>query len=149
SGSTTSPEYALKVMRQRFVDAELVRICTLLEPLQLWDGLRVCKRICLSPAAAPDALRSYPDLSYSILMPWISGLPWLQVVVKQMSLSQQYALALASELVLLLARLEGASMSHCDLSSANLIIDALDQKPQLIDVEDLFGTGFLPPRAIP
>lgn len=150
SPSASSTEYALKVMRARFVDPELRGVCQRLEPLQSWDGLRVCKRICLSPAEAGNTLRAFPGLSFSILMPWIAGFSWYEVMSQQRDfLSPPAALALATRLALILSRLEHGSMAHCDLSSANLILDPADQSPQLIDVEDLFGPGFSPPNAIP
>lgn len=148
--SQVAAEYALKVMRTRFVDPGLAAVCQRLEVFHTWDGLRVCKRVCLSPAEAVSTLRALPDLSFSMLMPWIAGFSWLEVMSLQRDfLSPPAALELATRLALILCRLEDGSMAHCDLSSANLILDPVDRSPQLIDVEDLFGPGFSPPNAIP
>jgi hypothetical protein len=149
SQSQVAAEYAFKVMRQRFIDPALVGVCQRLEPFHGWDGLRVCKRACLSPSTAVSTLRTSPHLSYSMLMPWISGPSWLEIVNQQQSvLNGPAALALATRLAHILARLEQGSMAHCDLSAANLILDAVDGSPQLIDVEDMFGPGFSSPKNI-
>ncbi len=149
SRSPGAAEYAFKVMRQRFIDPALVDVCQRLEPLHSWDGLRVCKRRCLSQSTAASILGSFPDLSFSILMPWISGPSWTEILNQQQHVvNAPAALSLTRRFALILAHLERESMAHCDISSANLLLDAVDGSPQLIDVEDLFGPGFATPKNV-
>lgn len=143
-------EFALKVMRKSHVDPGLIAVCQRLEPLHAWKGLRVCKRTCIHPANAPDLIRVSSDLAYSMLMPWINGISWLEILNDQRILpSPEAALSLAKRLAEILVQLERHGLAHCDISSSNLILDARDGSPQLIDVEDLCGPGFSAPPGIP
>ncbi|MEA2559826.1 MAG: hypothetical protein QOH06_1330 [Acidobacteriota bacterium] len=146
-----SSEYALKVMRRKHQDPALEEVCARLDRLKHLPGLAVCERLCLSPVRAARTIGEYPSLEYAILMPWIQGVSWFDILVKhrQDGLNQKACLDLASNLADVLARLEMDGIAHCDLSSGNFLFDPATLRIELIDVEDLFAPGAASPRALP
>jgi len=146
-------EYALKVFKTRYREPELVRICQQLDPLKTRPGLAVCERVCLSPAAAGASLQRFPELKYAVLMPWVAGRSWFDslqtAAAPVLDLDRVAARRLATHLALVLSGLERQGIAHCDLSAANLLVDKVDLKVDLIDVEDLFAPGLSRPRALP
>jgi hypothetical protein len=142
-------EYALKVMKPRHRDSGLTDICAFLDRLKTRPGLAVCERLCLTPARAAKTLGEYPSLEYAILMPWISGNSWFDVLQRRDALGKDECLQLATHLADVLASLEAAGLSHCDLSSGNLLFDPATLTVELIDVEDLYSQEAPRPKALP
>lgn len=146
-------EYALKVMKTRHRDPALEGVCDKLDALKTAPGMGVCERCCLSPATAPDAIRQYKNLAYAILMPWVDGFSWFDVLYLgkrgRHTLSKEQSVTLALNFAGVLARLEAMGVAHCDLSAGNIVIDTLALTVELIDVEDLFAPNFQTPTAIP
>ena len=118
-------------------------------------GMVVCERNCLSPSKAADAIKQYPNLKYAILMPWVEGLSWFDVLSLrkngQSILDKAGSLRLAANLAAVLSRLEALGIAHCDLSAGNIMLDPDPKNLQveLIDVEDLFAPGFQQPSYPP
>ncbi len=149
----TDAEYAFKVMKAPYRDASLVDICATLDSLKARRGLMVCERLCLSPARAAETLQDFPGLAYSILMPWVKGSTWYDVLSHARQgasgLGQDRARSLALQLASILSGLEADGMAHCDLSAGNILTDTTALTVELIDVEDFFIPGARPPVAIP
>lgn len=147
--------YALKVMKSKHRDPGLEQTCNNLDKLKDIAGLDVCERACLSPSRARDTISRFGNLEYSILMPWIQGKSWADVLEMakkgQNILDKDGSILLASNFANVLAKLEANSIAHCDLSAGNIIIDPDPTKLQieLIDVEDLFALGFAQPAYLP
>ncbi|HEU0297849.1 MAG TPA: serine/threonine-protein kinase [Longimicrobium sp.] len=144
-------EYAIKVMKQRFRDPSLEVTCQKLDQFKTLDGMGVCERRCLSPASAPKTLQRYPNLEYAILMPWVQGLSWFDMLAgggQTAVLNREECLDLALRLAGVLAGLEERGIAHCDLSAANVIVDPRTLQPSLIDVEDIYADVMQPPSAL-
>lgn len=141
--------YALKEFKQAYRLPELVEICDQLARFAGWPGLEVCNRVCLHNRKHSDAISRYPDLEYAVLMPWIGGSTWYDMVIGMTPLSQQEAVGYANAAAQVLAALEEAGLAHCDISAANVIINPNTERAHLIDVEDLYAPGFTPPAALP
>jgi serine/threonine protein kinase len=144
--------YALKVMRPKYREPALESVCRSLDKLKTIPGLVVCERRCLTSAVAPEAVRQYSNLEYAILMPWIDGQSWFDVLQlgkggKYLSERKQ-ALQLAANFASVLSVLERAGIAHCDLSAGNVILDLDKLQVELIDVEDIFAPNFPQPSAI-
>ncbi|HSU17516.1 hypothetical protein [Longimicrobium sp.] len=144
--------YALKVMKPRFREASLQARCAALDALKRVPGMRVCERRCLAPGTAPRALARHADLEYAVLMPWIAGQTWFEVLTAapgppppDPAGSLRLALGLASAL----AALEARGVGHCDLSAANVIVDTRTGAVELVDVEDVYAPGLSAPGAVP
>jgi hypothetical protein len=149
SGGPDQGLYALKKFKEAFRLPELVDICDQLARFARWPGLEVCNRVCLNADRHPDVLNDYPDLLYAVLMPWIGGSTWYDIVIGETPLTRLEALAYANATAQVLAAIEEAGLAHCDVSAANVIINPNTQRAHLIDVEDLYAPGFSPPASLP
>ncbi|HYO48526.1 MAG TPA: hypothetical protein VEW94_01645 [Chloroflexia bacterium] len=148
---------ALKVFKTRFRVPSLVGLADKLAVYAQLPGLRVCKRSVLTARRHTELLDQHPDLTYSVLMPWIEGPTWMEVLIEGYSLTPEQSLRLARTLAEVLAGMEEGGLAHCDLSGANLLIPALARTPlaaaqfpvELVDVEQMYGpelrrSDFLP-----
>ncbi len=141
--------YALKKFKPAYRLPELVDVCDELAMFAQWEGLEVCDRVCLSMHHHKDVLSRFPDLEFSVLMPWITGTTWYDVMVGEKPLTKQEAIGFASAVAQVLAGLEEAGLAHCDISAANVIINPVTERAHLIDVEDIYAPGWRPPAALP
>jgi hypothetical protein len=145
-------EHALKVMKARFREPSLAPRCAALDALKHLPGMRVCERRCLAPGTAPGALAAFPALQYAVLMPWIQGHSWFEVLSYGPAAAPRDAAAsrrLAASLARALAELEARGVAHCDLSAGNVIVDTAAGTAELVDVEDVYAPGVRRPAAVP
>jgi hypothetical protein len=148
---------ALKVFKARFRVPGMVSLARRLAPYADLHGLRVCSRNVLTPQRDAALLRPHPDLTYAVLMPWIEGPTWMEVVLSQQALSPEQSLRIARSFGGVLAGMEQEGLAHCDLSGPNLLVPALSQAPgaarqnavELVDVEQLYGRSMEKPQALP
>ena len=154
---TAHQSYALKVFKSRFRIPTLASLADQLSPFASLSGLSVCRRVVLTPQRHGALLRENPDLTYSVLMPWIEGPTWLQIVQDRQEITQEQSLLLARSFAEILAELEQQGIAHCDLSAANIILSALVEKGQLdtyapielVDVEQLYASNLKRPASVP
>lgn len=148
---------ALKVFKTRFRTPELASLASRLAPYASIPGLTVCKRSVLIPQHHAGLLRQYPDLTYAVLMPWIEGPTWLQVLQEKTALSPSQSHSLAQSFAQILSEMEQQGMAHCDLSAANLILPFLSPNEkkssyapiELVDVEQACARNLLQPEVVP
>ncbi|MEI6776387.1 MAG: hypothetical protein WCK70_05770 [Chloroflexales bacterium] len=145
---------ALKLFKSRFRAPALVAQAQQIAPYTAIAGLEVCARTVLSPIRYADLIRQHTDLSYAVVMPWVSGPTWLDVILSRQTLTSTQSLSLARSLALLLATMEERRLAHCDLSAPNLLLPGLLAPPAqpsvaLVDVEQLYGPGLDRPEALP
>ncbi|MDT7947456.1 MAG: hypothetical protein RQ897_03795 [Thermoflexus sp.] len=160
----TGNKAALKVFKPRFRTPALVSQAEKLAAFADLPGLTVCRRTVLTPQRHADLLRREPDLTYAVLMPWIEGPTWVEVMLEKRPLTPQQALDLARAFADLLSRMEQNGIAHCDLSGPNVLLPMLagqtaDRRPQtayspsstveLVDVEGLYAPGLPRPEALP
>ena len=141
--------YALKKFKQAYRLPELVEVCDSLARFAGWQGLEVCDRQCLNMKAHKDVLELYPDLEYAVLMAWIEGSTWYDILVGKRAMTRLDALKTANATAQVLSALEEAGLAHCDIAAPNVIIDLYHGQAHLIDVEDVYAPGFTPPGALP
>lgn len=152
--SELNQEYALQVRNARYPrPPDLEQICAFLNTLKCIDGLASCERYCLAPETSGPNIQQYPELAYSILMPWIKGISWFdahQDHETTRGLSRWQCLQLALRLASVLSDLERRGIAHCALSPYNLIIDLASGTPrvELVGEEDFF-TPELPENGRP
>jgi serine/threonine protein kinase len=145
--------YALKKFKEAYRVSALVDVCDALARFAAWPGLEVCARECLHYPTHRDALDDYPDLEYAVLMPWIVGSTWYDIIIGMRPLSRLQAIGIANATAQVLTALEESGLAHGDIAAANVIVNWNDTAragtAHLIDVEDLYAPGFSPPGALP
>jgi hypothetical protein len=142
---------ALKVFKRRFSVPSLVNLSERLANFADMTGLRVCRRSVLTPRRHTELLRQYPDLTYAVLMPWIVGPTWMEVMLEKSPLTPEQSLGISRSFANILAGMEERGVAHCDLSGANMILPVLASEAdlrggtfdtvELVDVEQLYGPG--------
>jgi tetratricopeptide (TPR) repeat protein len=148
---------ALKVFKPRYRLPEMVSVADGIAPHARLPGLRVCQRAVLTPQRHATLLRQHPDLTYAVLMPWVEGPTWMEVLMEKRPLPPEQSLSLARSLARVLAGMEQRRLAHCDLSGPNLLLPALvpaereEWEPllELVDVEQLYGPGLARPELTP
>lgn len=141
--------WALKKFKPVYRVPEMVEVCDSLARFAQWRGLEVCARQVLRQGPYNDVLSVYPDLEYAVLMPWVTGSTWYDIIVSETPLSRFEALTFANATSQVLASLEEAGLAHCDIAAPNIIINVNTGRAHLIDVEDLYAPGFASPSALP
>ena len=154
---------ALKVFRARFRTPALVSQAEKLAAFAGLPGLQVARRTVLTPQRDADLLRREPDLTYAVLMPWVEGPTWQEVLLEKRPLTPQQALTLAHALAEILSQMEQHGIAHCDLSGPNVLLPALTPASgspapsgrgargegfALVDLEGLYAPGFGRPEAL-
>ncbi|MCC6944347.1 MAG: hypothetical protein IT335_07195 [Thermomicrobiales bacterium] len=112
-------------------------------------GLEVCRREVIAPETHGDLLAQEPELAWSVVMPWVSGETWHDIVRFRRGLTAEQSHRLAASLATVLGSMEGAGIAHCDLSGPNTIIDLEGLRVSLVDVEDLYAPDLPVPAHLP
>jgi len=141
---------ALKVIKPRFSTPSLVQQADTVSPFSMLPGLQVCQLSVLSPTRHASLLRRYPDLTYAMLMPWIEGQTWYDIINSRKRFTPKGSLALAQRFANILVSLEEHGLAHCDLSSSNLILsmNGNDISIELVDIDGMYGPNFPRPAII-
>jgi WD40 repeat protein len=143
---------ALKIFDMGFQIPDVARVSTLLMAFAGLPGLRVSNRVVLTPGQHAELLHAYPRLSYAILMPWVQGPTWEEVLIDKHPLSMEQSLSIARALVETLTALEELGAAHGDLSSANLLLPGLADSSEvsglypveLVDLDKFIAPGLQP-----
>lgn len=142
--------YALKVFKSNFRNPALASQSRLGDTLQNLPGLRASNRRVITPN--DPAVRDYAELQYAILMPWIAGYTWsdLLLLAEQsgMWLDTHEAVRICMDFTKVLAALEQNGIAHTDVAPANVMIDRASCKVDLLDLEDLYFPGAPPPAFV-
>ncbi len=141
--------YALKVFRPVFRRPELLEAAAALWTYHELPGMRVCRQTVLTPEGYPDLIAQHEDLAYAMMMPWIDGETWFDIVHNRKMLLPDQSRALADYTAWVLYALELNEMAHCDLSSGNVIIDSDLMQVNLVDVEDIYSPWLRCPSMVP
>ena len=145
--------YALKVFNLAFRSPLIEEQSRQISRFQTIAGLEACKRDVLTPQTYANLIQEYPDLSYAVVMPWVQGSNWQEIILGRKPIDPEVSKVLATSFIHLMALLEQKGVAHCDLSGPNLII-YLNRKNSsipvsLIDLEDLHAPGLIPPQKLP
>ncbi len=140
--------HALKVFKSRFRVPGMVGVAEQLEPYSNIKGLQACERIVLTASRHRELLTKYPELTYAVLMPWVEGSTWQEILLTEEVFSPERSLLMARKFAEILVGLEEKRLAHCDLSGPNLIIQA-GYQPALVDLEEMYCPDFLKPESLP
>jgi len=142
--------FALKVFKERFREAGMIRLSDLLANYAQLPGMEVCSRQVIHRTGfGSNALKKHPEFEYAVLMPWSIGRTWFDVISSRASIAPQVGIEIARRTSAIFAALEAISAAHCDVSSGNLLIDVNTLKINLIDVEDMHSPQFSKPSGVP
>ena len=143
--------FALKVFKPPYRKPLLAGRAPKLATLSHLPGLKVCKRTVLSPLSHGDLIKQYPDLLYAVVMPWIEGATWHDVIGEKKPLLPEQSLSLARALAHALTTMEEQGIAHCDISSANVLLPGLlgnhdgNFPVELVDIEQLYDSALQRP----
>jgi peptide/nickel transport system substrate-binding protein len=142
---------ALKVFKPRFSTPSLVLLADQIARLASLPGLQVCQRTVLTARRHTALLRRFPDLTYAVLMPWVEGPTWQEIVLEKKALTPEESLRVAHALAEVLVTMEERGIAHCDLSGPNLILspDLAQAAVALVDVEGVYAPGLSQPDVLP
>lgn len=140
--------WALKVFLRQYREPRLVGQSERIRGYAALPGLRVCEREVLTASRHRDLIRDQMDLAYAVLMPWIAGRTWQEIVVGRDILQTESALASAQMLAETLVGMEERGLAHCDLSGPNLIL-LPGGGIELVDLEEMYAPDLVRPKALP
>lgn len=146
-------EAALKVFRPRFRDDTLLQQPEAYKAIVGIPGLSVAKRTVLSERKEPELIAEHSELNCAVLMPWVEGPTWLDILAEKRALSREEAVRSASALAETLLAMEQRRLAHCDLSAANVMLPgwvrAQGHAIELVDAESMYGPEWERPGALP
>lgn len=141
--------YALKYFKIKYRVPELVTIGRTLRQFADYPGLRAAYRTVFTPETHATLIRKYPALEYGVLMPWLPGTTWFDVITKRMPLSPLESVKLAQQTARVLAGLEANGLAHCDIAGANVMIERRNYRVELVDIEEMHGANLPRPVELP
>lgn len=140
---------ALKVSKPSTRGEHIARAVAALAPYSHLPGLALGNRLCLDRARFPDLIARFPDLEYSVLMPWLPGRTWAGFLADRAAsavYTEAQALALASATAQVLWNLEAHHLAHTDVAGTNVILSPDLAHVELLDVENLYMPQAPTPR---
>jgi membrane-associated protease RseP (regulator of RpoE activity) len=142
--------FALKIFKPAFRGSYILEGAQRIAAYHKLLGMSACRRTVLTRDRYADLLNQYPVLEYSVIMPWVGGQTWHDLVGKEeSSLSSEQSLEIAETAARVLSTLEAKNLAHCDIASGNVLIDLDQGQVNLVDLEDMYGAHLAPPNAFP
>jgi predicted flap endonuclease-1-like 5' DNA nuclease len=150
--------YALKVFAHLFRGDGILHVQAALGDVAALPGMDACQRVLVAAETHPVLIIDYPAADRSMLMPWVEGTTWQDIVVLgeeaqedgvDAPLTLESCQTLALDVAHMLAEIERHGYAHCDVAGANLIIQLKRRMTYLVDVEEMFGNGFPVPAQYP
>ena len=140
--------YALKVFYPRYSDRRLLETTEKLSRFKELEGFRVAERKVINKETHPQVVEKHPDLNFAVLMPWIEGTVWGNLMIEtDTSLQRENYFQIVQALARVVCNLESQGLAHCDLSNNNFLIAPDFSSIQLVDIENMYAPGM--PRPIP
>jgi tRNA A-37 threonylcarbamoyl transferase component Bud32 len=140
-------QYALKVFYPAYQDSRLITNSEKLNQFQKMEGLAAAGRTVLTRKAFPDLIAQYPELEYAVLMNWVHGNIWGNLLTDNHTLSAEKYKSIAIKFLSVMSNLEKNGLAHCDLSNNNLLVDVDKKSIELIDIENMYAINM--PRPVP
>jgi hypothetical protein len=139
---TSGTLWALKVSKPSYRGVDIARSVAALAAHAALPGLHLGNRACLTKAAYPELIATYPALEYAVLMPWLSGRTWAGLLLDRTAAERTYGMAQALDLALATAHvlwdLEAHHMAHTDIAGTNVVLAPDLRCVELLDLEHLY-----------
>lgn len=140
---------ALKYFKLKYRVAELVTVAAALDQYADIPGLRAAHRIVFTQAAHAALLEAYPALEYGMLMPWLPGVTWYDLVTTKAPISPRESVRLAQTASAIMAGLEARAVAHCDIAGGNVMVERRTARVELVDIEEMYGAALPHPVDAP
>mgnify|MGYP000845691798 CR=1 FL=1 len=140
--------HALKVFTSAWRDPRNAASARQLHTFADLPGLEVCDRHVLTPKSHGRLIAVYPDFQYAILMAWVTGETWQEVMLSGHPLTLEQSRQLGLSFLNILKQMELANLAHCDLSGPNVLVNFSTMQVALVDVEDLYGPNLTRPEKV-
>ncbi len=140
---------ALKYFKLKYRVPDLVNVAEALRHYADLPGLRAALRTVFTRASHADLLLRYPALEYGMMMPWLPGATWYDLVTTKTALAPQEGVRLAQATSQILAGLEEKGLAHCDVAGANVLVERRAARIELVDIEEFFGPDQPKPVELP
>jgi hypothetical protein len=111
--------------------------------------LGVCARLVITPERCRDLLARYPELRYAVLMTWVPGETWQELIARRVELGADQSRSFATSFARTLSEMEARSIAHCDLSGSNVLATLEPPAIGLVDIEELYAPTLTRPERIP
>ncbi len=139
--------HALKVFTKAFRSHQIESGAKRIAGYATQPGLQVCARLVLTRQNHRNLIEEQTDLEYAVIMPWVHGSTWQEIMLARQPFSPEQSLETARNFVNILVAMEERGLAHCDLSGPNILLD--DTLVNLVDVEDMYGPGLEKPEKLP
>lgn len=140
---------ALKYFKLKYRVPDLVKVAESLRAYADMPGLRAARRTVFTPTTHRDVLNAYPALEYGMLMPWLPGVTWYDVITTRTAFTSADSLKIARQTAIILANLEKRGVAHCDLAGANVLIERASANVELVDIEEMYAPNLPTPVEAP
>jgi len=144
-----SERMALKYFKLKYRVPELVTVATMLHKYADLPGMKAARRTVFTNATHASLISQYPALEYGMLMPWLPGMTWYDLITSKAPISTNESIRLAQSLSGVLATLEAQGLAHTDIAGANVMVDRRSSDVQLVDIEEIYGPDQPPPVDAP
>ncbi|MBX3086264.1 MAG: hypothetical protein KF716_31800 [Anaerolineae bacterium] len=140
---------ALKYFKLKYRVPELVTVATMLHKYADLPGMKAARRTVFTNATHAPLIAQYPALEYGMLMPWLPGMTWYDLITSKAPISSNESIRLAQSLSGVLAAMEAQGLAHTDIAGANVMVDRRNSDVQLVDIEEIYGPDQPPPVEAP
>ncbi len=143
--------YALKVFKAQFRNAELVEMALRLGALKHVEGLQAAERRVLT--GSDDAVARFAELQYAMLMPWVTGITFNDLLIVAGKAGHLYdtssALRFGRRFLSVMSEIEKARIVHGDVAPGNVMLNMKSGRVELLDLEDIYMPGQRAPEQLP
>src|SRR5271165_4813868 len=141
--------YALKVFKKPFRNSRLTECSQHLHRVEDLSGFKAAVRKVVE--SSDLAVATCPDLEYSMLMPWITGQTWSELLIRIASKGPIYdkngAVHVCRDFLAVMSNLEKRRIAHTDISCGNVMFQLDTPHTELLDLEDLYMPNIAEPAA--
>ena len=153
---------AVKIFTQTYRSSRNAEMVERLAPIADLPGLQVSQRIVLTPENHAELIEQYENLAYAVVMLWVYGETWQELILSGKELNQEQSFFLARAFTQVLVEMEKINIAHGDLSGPNVLLPGLHPFTSssttaqgrgnpiaLVDVEDMYIPSVPMPTVLP
>ncbi|MFQ3534898.1 MAG: hypothetical protein SNJ58_03385 [Aggregatilineales bacterium] len=140
---------ALKYFKLKYRVPDLVKVAEALRQFTDLKGLRAAQRTVFTQRTHAELIAKYPALDYGMLMPWLPGLTWYDVINTRIALSTAEGIRLARNFAAIMASLEARQVAHGDIAGANVLVERGSGQVELVDIEEMYAPNMPAPVETP
>jgi serine/threonine protein kinase len=143
--------FGLKVFKKAYRTRATILSAAWLKSSESLPGMKAARRQVVG--SRDESVRRYPELEFAVLMPWIIGDTWFDVLIRaqrdRLYLSPDAAMHFSTQLLSVVAGLEERGIAHTDLAPGNVVLDPKTGSVELLDLEEMFASGAQKPPKLP